>query len=137
MRQGKIDLSRGRNAGGDTRAGDHGDPVVLPSFVDSVDWPVAVVPAGPSADILHCSRSVLDSRKGKRKTSPRSPQRGKTTVEIQVQPPLPPRREWTRAGRCATLNSVVVVLFTLRGPLETETPIVAAIGVFHSSPHRL
>jgi hypothetical protein len=48
--------------------------------------------------------------------------------------PLPPRREWTRAGRCAKLNSVVVVLFTLRGPLETETPIVAAIGVFHSSP---
>jgi hypothetical protein len=38
---------------------------VLPSFVDSVDWPAAVVPAGPSADILHCSRSVLDSRRGR------------------------------------------------------------------------
>jgi len=35
------------------------------------------------------------------------------------------------------LNLVVVVLFTLRGPLKTETPIVAAIGVFHSSPRRL
>ena len=63
--QGKIDLSRGRNVAGDTRAGDHGDPGVLPSFVDSVDWPAAVVPAGPSADILHCSRSVLDSRRGR------------------------------------------------------------------------
>ena len=65
MGQGKIDLSRDRNAGGDTRVGDHNDPVVLPSFVDSVDWPAAVVPAGSSADILHCSRSVLDSRRGR------------------------------------------------------------------------
>jgi hypothetical protein len=45
--------------------------------------------------------------------------------------------EWTTAVRCATLNSVVVVLFTLRGPLETKTPIVAAVGVFHSSPRGL
>ena len=65
MGQGKIDLSRGRNAGGDTRAGDHDDPVVLLSFVDSVDWLAAVVHAGSSDGILHCSRSAPDSRKGK------------------------------------------------------------------------
>ena len=65
MRRGKIDLSRGRNTGGDTRAGDHGDPVVLPSFVDSVDWLAVVVHTESSDGILHCSSSVPDSRKGK------------------------------------------------------------------------
>ena len=65
MGQGKIDLSRGRNVGGDTRSGDHGDRGALPSSADSVDWPAAVVLAGSSADILHCSRSVLDSRRGR------------------------------------------------------------------------
>jgi hypothetical protein len=43
-----------------------------------------------------------------------------------------PAKEWPIGKLIA-----VVVLFTLRGPLETETPIVAAIVVFHSSPRRL
>ena len=39
------------------------------------------------------------------------------------------------APRCATLDLVVVVFLAVtgRGPLRTQTPIVAATGVFHSS----
>jgi hypothetical protein len=58
------------------------------------------------------------------------PQRGKTTVAIQIRPPLPPRREWTRAGRCAKLNSVVVVLFTLRGHSKRKPRSLLRSGFF-------
>ena len=136
--QGKIDLSRDHNAGGDTGAGDPGDRAGLPNSAGNVGWPGATVPAGSSRGRVGCSRSVRDSRKDRGRTSPRNPRRGKTTVAIPVPKPLPPRQEWTMAvplchaevGACGSL--------ALTGrAMRNGNPDRCCDRGFHSPPRRL